>query len=291
MPAPTATIVKGSQNAARATEAKHREKNDNFVFNGDANLTHTPQFWVGIFNVSDREQRVERPWVHPQRLGQVIVIPACEPGERVSKPFVIPDIVQMREERMGSWMLSVRGADGRFLAQDAINPEDPRGNMHSMRRIGAGVAANSGTNLYNYGVFWITAATVAELVPTDEEIELAHSRLETTYNDLIAEADSLALMGAEGIKQIGNLHRRAAKYFDLDRDWNKRYTRKISCPNCEEPLAPSAAVCTKCPAVINWTRAVALGLRTPEQAIAAGILPAQAENMAPAPKRGGKRKA
>lgn len=284
-------IVRGSRNAARATAAKNREHNDNFVFMGDANLTHIPQFWVGLFNVSDLEQRIERPWVHPRVLSAVaaekiitakyVVIPAAEDGQPYGRPFVIPDIVQMPEERPGDWRFRTFGQDGRFLAQDVINPEDPTGNWTTVRKSNEAFATNIGTNLYRFGCFWMTAKKVEELIPTEEMLETAHARLEETYNDLVEEAKNLAMQGAEGIKQIGSLHRRAANYFGLtDLEWNKRYVRRIPCPNCDEPLSPSAAVCTKCPAVINWQKAVALGLRTPAQAAAAGIIPDQAKDMA-----------
>jgi len=275
----TAVIDTGSANARRMTATKNREVNDNFVFTSDANLTHEPKFWVGIFNVADFEHRIERPWVHPQRMGQLIVVPACEPGQDYSKPFVIPDIVQMKVERPGSWEIGTRGADGRFLAQDAINPEDPKGNWKTVRDAGTGVSMNEGTNLYYYGCFWTTAPTKEELQPTEEELKFARTRLERTYNRLVQEANLLFLQGARGIEQIGHLHRKAANYFGIVSGWNETHVRKLACPNCGEPLIQSAAVCTKCPAVINWQKALDLGLRTVKQAVEAGIIEPQAEHM------------
>lgn len=278
---PNASIESGSANARRMTAAKHREMNDNFIFTGDANLTHTPQFWVGIFNVSDIEHRIERPWVHPQRMGQLILIPACEQDQPYGRPFIIPDIVQQKVERPGSWELGTRGVDGRFLAQDALNPEDPRGSYKTVRPVGEGLAANEGTNLYHLGCFWITATTKEELHPDQEQLDTARTRLETRYNDLIQEANLLHVQGPQGIVQIGNLHRRAANYFGLTFPWNERHGRKLPCTNCGTNLHPSAAVCTNCGAVINWTRAIELGIKTPEQAIAAGVMKEQAEATAP----------
>ena len=279
-------IQRGSANAARATVAKHNELNNNFVFAGDANLSRVPQFWVGIFNVSDIEQRIERPWVNPKFMtpgepgrrasSKLIIVPARQGDEQVGSPFIIPDIVQLVEERPGSWQIRTFGQDGRFLAQDAINPEDPRGSWQTVRPVGAGFATNEGTNLYHQGCFWIHAPTIEELVPSEHLISMAHGRLEANYNRLIEEANNLYLQGAKGIQLIGHTHRRAANYFGLDLPWNRKYTRRIACPNCEEPLSPNAAVCTKCPAVLNWKSAIKLGLRSIEQAIAAGMIPEQA---------------
>lgn len=272
---PTASILgDNTDNAIRMTRTQNRSKNGAFIFNGDANMRHEPAYYVKIYNLSEFEHRVERPWVHPQRLGNLIVIPACEPGKQFSRPFLIPDIVQMRTERPGSLEIGTRGVDGKFLAQDAINPDDPTGNWRTMRPIPAGQAANEGTNLYNFGIFW----TILD-EPGAEELSIARERLEATYNHLIEEANLLALEGARGTSQIGHLHRRAANYFGIDVEWNKRFTRKIECPECGEPNVPTASVCRKCPMVFSWERALRNGVRTAAQAIAVGILPEQVTAM------------
>jgi len=290
MPEANATIGTGTRNAQRMTRAKTDELNNNFVFTGNANLRHVPQFYVGIFNVSDMEQKIERPWVHHTKQGKIILVPACEEGQPYGRPFLIPDIVQMPEERPGSWELGSRGVDGRFLAQDAVNPEDPTGSWKTVQDVSAGKAMNEGTNLYRVGCFWITAPTVALLMPTDEEIAKANERLETTYNRLISEADMLFLQGAEGVKQIGPMHRRALNHFGESREWNKRYTRKIACPGCGEPVNAAASV-HKCAdglvAVINWEGALRSGAKTIADAVAAGVMERQAEEMADPPKRKG----
>jgi hypothetical protein len=292
---PTAEIAgMTTENAQRMSRTMNREKNFGFIFNGDANLRHEPKFYVKIFNLAGFEHRVERPWVHPQRIGNMIVIKACEPGQPYSEPFVIPDIVQMRTERPGSVELGVRGVDGRFLAQDALNPDDPQGNWKTMRPIPAGQAANEGTNLYNFGVFWTIAAE-----PSEEELFTARERLEATYNRLIDEANLLSLEGAAGTKMIGHLHRRAANYFGVDVEWNKRFHQKIECPECGAANIPTASVCSKCPMVFNWDKALKNGLRTKAQAVAAGIMSEQAASMTgaepeaekPEPKRKSRAKA
>jgi hypothetical protein len=285
---PTATIEgSATPNARRLTETMNREKNYGFVFNGDANLRHEPRYFVKIYNLSEFEHKVERPWVHPQRFGNLIVIPECLPGEPYSKPFRIPDIVQMRTERPGSVELGVRGVDGRFLAQDALNPDDPTGNWKTMKPIPAGQAMNEGTNLYNFGVFW-----TIEDEPTPEELAKARERLEGTYNHLIEEANLLALEGAKGMSAIGHLHRRAANYFGINTDWNRKFTRKIECPECGAANIQTASVCSACPMVFSWERALRNGLRTAVQAQAIGITAEQIAQMmnpgveadAPAPK-------
>jgi hypothetical protein len=285
---PTAGIATGTENAARMTRSKNLELNNNFVFTGDANLKHTPEFYVRIFNVAEKEQRVERPWVHPGRLGQCIIIPACEHGKPFSKPFVIPDIIQMKVERPGSWDLSTRGVDGKFLAQDALDPDDMRGNWRTHRRKVATVGSNEGTDLYNWGCFWTTNEE-----PSAEELEAANKNLDLTCNELIEQAKMLWMGGAQERRQVGNTHRFAAAHFGMSFEWNQLYTKKRECEGCGHLCSETAVICPNCPATFNWEKALSLGLRTVAQAVAAGIMEPQAEVIAgigekeeaPAPKK------
>jgi hypothetical protein len=286
---PNAGIVgMGTQKARQGTEIKNREHNDNFIFTGDANLRHTPAYYVGIFNVSDQEQRIERPWVMPGKIGKVLIVPACEPGQRVSRPFLIPDIVQMPVDRVGSWELGTRGVDGKFLAQDAVNPEDPSGNSKTVRTVLETSLANEGTNLYHLGLFWATCGPTGEDAPSDEIVALAISRLEATYNRWIDEAQTLSMAGPDGVRQIGHTHRMAANYFGRSFTWNIRYEKKNQCDNCGNPMPVTASRCYQCKKVTNWTRAIADGTATVEEAIKAGVMTAQAEDLG---KRAGKKKA
>jgi hypothetical protein len=280
----TASVNTGSDIARQATEQKKREYGDNFVFTGDANLTHQPAYWVRIWNVSDIEQRIERPWVMPGHAGKIIVVPAREEGQRISKPFIIPDIVQVPVFRAGSAEMGTRGVDGKFLAQDAINPEDMKGSWRTVRTVLAASLANEGTNLYWWGLFWDRTPGLDKNVPPEEEaVAAAVKRLETNYNRLIEEANLLAL-DPKKVGEIGHTHRRAANYFGRSFNWNMRYERQNPCTNCGTSLPVSASRCYQCKRVIDWTRALADGTATEEEAIKAGILQSQAEHMAKKPR-------
>jgi hypothetical protein len=281
MPEITATINSGTANSQRMARAKNEEMNQPYVFMGNMNIQHTPQFYVRIFNIGYDEHKIERPWVsfNPAQRGKIIIIPACKPNEKYSKPFVIADIVQepVLNVSMGNFL--TRGVDGRFLAQDAINPEDPQGSWRTVRPMNQGMMMNEGTNLYNWGVFW----TVNE-VPAAEELAAAKERMESYFNYLIEEAKSLFMGAPDQRRQIGRTHRRAANYFGLEFEWNQIYRAKQECPGCGMLLPITAVVCQKCPATFNWQKAIELGLRTVDQAVAAGILKPQAEEMAKKPK-------
>lgn len=264
----TATISSDSANAKRMTGAMNRSENPDYVLAGNANVAHQPDYYVSIFNVSEVEHRIERPWVsfNPAHRGKIIVIPAKEPGERYSRPFKIADIVQMPVPDIVSGEIRTIGQQGKFLAQDALNPEDPNGNWKTVRVRPATVAQNEGANLYHWGLFW----TVNEK-PSEEELTAAVQRMEANYNHLIEEAKLLYVMGGKKLMEIGNTHRRAAAYFGLQFPWNQTYTKQMKCPGCGTMMDQDAAICPKCPATFKWAVALQLGLRTLEQAVASGM--------------------
>lgn len=266
----------GTPNAQRMTKSMENSTNPEFVFMGNANVQHEPKFYVRIFNVGELQHLIERPWVsyNPAHHSKVIVIPPREKSEKYSKPFLIADVVQIPIKHISVGEIHTNGVDGKFLAQDAIHPEDPRGNWRSVRPYNAGTAMNEGTNLYRWGVFW----TINDQ-PTDEELAAAYEKKEANYNRLIEEAKMFHMGGAETRKQIGFTHRLAASYYGLEFEWNQLYTERRECPGCGSNVKASAVICPQCPAVFDWTKAVALGLRTVKQAKDAGILFEQAEAM------------
>jgi len=277
MPAPTAAISTGTPNAERMTRTMNQNSNPDFVFMGNANVARPPSFYVRIFNVSDYEQKIERPWVsfNPAHKSKVIIIKAKKPGEMYSAPFLISDVVQIPDRNIHTGQMGSYGVDGKFLAQDALNPDEPQGNWKTVRELGAGQAGNEGTNLYHWGLFWTLNET-----PTDEEVLTAVARMEANYNRLIDEAKTLWMSGEQGRKQIGNTHRRAAQYYRQEFEWNQVYKATQECPGCGSRISMVAVVCPKCPATLNWEKALSLGLRTVDQAVAAGIMEPQAEHLA-----------
>jgi hypothetical protein len=291
MPVPTATIGTDTANAQRMSNVMNRQNNPDYVFTGNINLAHKPEFFVRIFNVSDMEHRIERPWVNynPAQRAKMIIIPACEAGQKHSKPFVINDIVQVPIRHVTSGEMDARGVDGKFLAQDALNPDDPSGSWKTVKPIGAGQSTNEGTNLYHWGCFWERTKT-DDLTeePSMEAVEMAVRRMEANYNRLIDEAKTFWMGGDQMRLQIGNTHRRAASYYGLEFEWNQVYKATMDCPGCGSRVPQTAAICPKCPSTFNWERALSLGLRTVDQAIAAGVMEPQAVEMA-TPKKARKR--
>jgi hypothetical protein len=282
VPPTHSTVGMNTPKARKQSEIWERETNGDFIFTGDANLRHVPEFYVGIWNVSDIEQKIERPWVSPGASRKCIIIPAKLEGERYSRPFLIPDILQEPVYKAGSSEVGVRGVDGKFLAQDALNPEDMRGSWKTVRPTAEAALYNEGTNLYHLGLFWEIAGPTGENPPSEDAVRTAEKRLEATYNRLVQQANLLFMQGAKGQIEIGSLHRHAANYLRVNVPWNQQFERQNQCPSCGRALpvtAPRCAGPNGCGHVFNWEQALATGVATLEEATAAGVNLPQAESM------------
>jgi len=263
MPRVTAVISSDSRNARRLTRAKMNELNPEPEQILDANIRRKPEYYVYIYNVSTMEQKIARPWAHP-----ALIIPACEPDQPYSQPLVLPDIVQDRVERPGSWDIGIRGVDATFLAQDALHPDLIGGDWKSYRPIPKGSAANDGTDLYAYGCWWSLNNP-----PTEEEVETARNRLAATYRQEIRKATALQMQGKPD--EISPMAHRAADFFDLELPWHTELTARIVCPGCGEKI-PSSMVRhmprEKCGYVFDWNRAIRAGVATKKEADDAGVM-------------------
>ena len=263
MPNVNATIASGTRNARRLTRAKMMEMNPEPEAILDANIRRKPEYYVYIYNVSTMEQRVARPWAHPE-----LVIPACEPDQPYSQPAVLPDIVQDRADRVGSWDIGIRGVDGKFLAQDALHPDLIGGDWKSYRRIGTANAANLGTDLYALGCWWSLSNP-----PTEEEVETARERLAATYRLEIQAANALQMQGKSA--EITPMMHRAADFFDLQLAWHTELAARQVCPGCGEKVAVGMTrhmPKDKCGYVFDWNRAIRSGMATKAEADDAGIM-------------------
>ena len=263
MPRVNATINTGSKHARRLTRAKMIEMNPEPEQILDANIRRKPEYYVYIYNVSTLEQRIARPWAHPE-----LIIPACEADQPYSQPAVIPDIVQDRVERPGSWDIGIRGVDGKFLAQDALHPDLIGGDWKSYRKIPRGTAANDGTDLYALGCWWSTNNP-----PTQEEVKTARDRLSATYREEIKKASALQMQGKPDL--ITPMMHRAADFFDLELPWHTELTARIACPGCGEKVSAGMVrhmPKDKCGWVFDWNRAIRAGVATKKEADEAGVM-------------------
>ena len=275
-----------SEIARKLSFAVTQRENKDYVFTGNMNVARTPQYYVRIFNVGDMEHKIERPWVafNPAARAKLILIPACQKDQPYSRPFTIADIVQQPKRHVTTGEMDSYGVDGKFLAQDALNPEDPYGNWQTVRPMDASRATNEGTNLYRWGCFWTLNET-----PTAAELQAATAQRDAYYNYLVEEAKILWMGGTDGRKQIGNTHRRAASFFGMEFEWNQIYKATKECPECGTRVPVNASICSSCPMTFDWTQALARGVRTKQQAIDAGIFEGQPEEFAAEAPKGAER--
>lgn len=101
--------------------------------------------------------------------------------------------------------------------------------------------------------------------PTDEELRAAAKKLrQEFYPRLIEEADSS--YARTGDRKDISLHARvAARILNLKRDWALDLSELTPCIGCQELVAESVVKCKNCGAILNWEKARALGLVSPEQ--------------------------
>lgn len=206
-----------------------------------------PQYNVYLFSLY--------PEALEKRMGSAGVyrIPACEPGQKVSKPFLIPSIVRQPYVDANDGVLKSKDLKGEYVAEDLMRP---------FMTGTAGSVWSFGQNWEDYGAFWSKNA-----VPTDEEISKARGRMERTFRAALDEATKLEAQNKLG--DITPIMRHAAKHFGEDRAWDKTYRKTAECPACGGP-AKENIIMHACGFVFDWDRAIAGGLKTYEQAVAAG---------------------
>lgn len=268
MPRPNAVMLgSDTDNAKRMTRSMMDQKNPSGIMLNNAFLNRKPAYYVYIYNASDKQFRIERPWAHP-----AVIIPPCEKGEAYSRPFIIPDIVaELTPTSSGSHHLAVNGVDGKFLAQDVVMPEVPQGSWETYRAIDAGNAGSFGTDLYKYGVWW---SLTKNPEVDSEEVETARERLRRTYESLANQATQKSLEGEKGIASITPDMHRAADYLGITAGWHQRFVAKVECEGCGALINANIARHMPkelCGWVRNWPAAIRGTLATRAEAKAAGV--------------------
>lgn len=161
-----------------------------------------------------------------------IYIPACEPGQRVSKPYKVDGMQGLHDYRAGLILTFDPGMD---VAKDIVgchpNSQD--------RGIGFHTA-----NYEWHGVFITTNE-----VPTDAEIEAAKAKRKERNLFIIAEADQSYLRGQ--MELIYAAHREACFEEGLKREWANKPVTLDSCPACGSDIKPNIAICPRCQAILR----------------------------------------
>lgn len=160
------------------------------------------------------------------------VIPAKQPGQRVSEPLKIRG---MHPEHMhlGGPISPVNYIPGKDLAADIV------GTNSSDRGIGRHTS-----NLEWLGVFITTNEK-----PTNQELAAAESKRKQYLERLVSDADAKQMRGKAA--EIDGPERAAAHELNLKKSWAEKPTAMDACPACGSAVAPGVAVCPTCKAILN----------------------------------------
>lgn len=209
---------------------------DSMIFTPDSQVQYAPPYKVYIFNIGPLEHKVEKG------SAGTYTIKACELGEELSEPLVLPSVV------MDSYFIEsemkTHNVSGEFMAQDIVHPT-------------IGANWSFGQNLDDLGVFWTKSNP-----PKPEEIAKCRTRMEGTFRKLLSMATSIETSGR--LDDITPLMRIAASYFGEDRPWNKIYKKLSECPGCGDPVK-AGVIKHACGYIFDPDRALLAGMITPEQ--------------------------
>ena len=223
---------------------------------------------VYIFNVGPYKHTIMHPLV-----GR-LVIPACEEGKEHSEPASVRGMVPyavMTEMGETGRKGERRHDSGRLVALDLIGLGPYRSPSSDLTRWGVFIASQdtldmsksiqiqSGPNGQLNVPEWVRKGRLGTK-PTKKELERANAALEKTDVALIREADDFWNKGPKEQENISVQHREALRRRKQQRPWDNPIQTLTPCPGCQTPIDPHVVVHT-CGAVLNWERAIELGIR------------------------------
>jgi hypothetical protein len=233
--------------------SKAHQRNSDFFSTGitEVQENYAPKsIPIYIYNVSPLEFNEPRYPNHPHML-----IRACPAGKEyiLVNSLTHPFAENFRDENGN---LMVRWVNGYREATRTLSPANPGVDQN----FEDANPFNINGNLNNFGVFWS-----ANNPPLPQELRAAKSRLEKTFKQELAELAKIE-SGVGGTNEAqaraNNVSHAAANYYGQSFSWHRSDlvpkntpAGQIECPNCEEKISASAAVCRHCNAVLDETRA------------------------------------
>lgn len=182
---------------------------------------------VSIFNVSNREYRVQGP-------DKFYIIPACPEGEEVSEALVIPGFVYTT----GVKRVHNIHAEYEWVAIDGVDVANDL--------VGTAPFKDQSEDLTRFGVFIARGEQ-----PTMAELAEAKRKWFARCDEKIREADSYFAINngmvdiGQGrmVSNIGPDHIAAAKIMGVERAWSRLNPKMESCPFCGVSCLPGVAFC------------------------------------------------
>lgn len=239
-------LAEGKTAYADAVARALEERADGpIVYTPSPLLDMLPRGFIYIFSVFPGPLRIEK--------GGTIVLPACPDGAEVSPPYKLPKVILSSYFDAASQSMKTDIMKGEDYAQDIIHPLVLTSDW------------SVGSNLEDFGAFWTKNEK-----PTAAEIAKARKKLEVTFRRELDQATMLET--TDQLEQVTPLMRLAASYFREDRRWNKIYQKMEVCYACGGDVR-AGVIMHSCGAVMpgRWKDAVMAGLKTKDQALAAGV--------------------
>jgi hypothetical protein len=126
------------------------------------------------------------------------------------------------------------------------------------------IAADIIQDLTQHGIF-----VCAGERPSETELSAAGAMRDAWYRQLINEADEMWARG-HSYREISDMHRRAAIFMKLEREWAYVPQRSVECPACGEKVRAGVAICKHCKAVLDSDRAAKFFPNGPREKFASG---------------------
>jgi len=260
-----ATQVRGDERTDALAEMNRREvqyEPEEIVEYAEQNLIH-------IYNVSPYAHVIRHPSIG------ALTIPACPQGRQYSEAAVIKGTVPYGVP-VDMKAVEIRRDSGRFFALDLLGVGPFKRQENSLLRWGVFIAADDTfdeKDVTNIRVAtdkngkpimlslprWAKSGKLGK-VPTKKELAKANERLAETDAALILEADEYWNQGPQHHINIVKQHREALRRRGQSRPWDQPIQTLTDCPGCQEKIKPGVVVHT-CGAVLDWDRAIALGIK------------------------------
>lgn len=264
-----------SAGMSRANNVDFQFMTQNYLYNRE------PEFYVYIYNVSEKEYEFSRP---PLIRKGVLVGRKQGAGERYILCARLPQPLLVPKGNVDSNEIDVVPQDSRRFAMDILNPDNLGLNQDAV----IDKLTSIGNNLGAKGLFWSLNGPGAtkhkeylkrtynidvQETPTEKELEGAIRRMEGYYRHLLNTAKTVEASSPKDLPEtITPEYHAAADYFGEEYSWHGKRARTDFCPNCGERIKAGAAFHkteegTLC--ILNWEKAVKSGVRTRAQAFEA----------------------
>lgn len=218
----------------------------------DRDYNRRPDYWLHVFNISNREFIVRRPPDFP-----LIKIKACPKGDPWTLALRVGDTVRYKFVPAETGSPAFFSISGERWACDIINPANLGDKMWQDVTNLEIRAFHGSDDLSVRGVFWSRNEQ-----PSAEELHMARTRMEGHYRAVVQDAEEKYRDGKA--KELGEEHHAAADYLHINAPWHVKSAVQEPCPNCGEMINPGiayhpSAVGGVC--VIDWPRTVRAGVK------------------------------